>query len=73
MQRLFVYRTLAPGRANHHVLAGIPGTWEVATLRGELIEKGWGAAMGYPGIISALCPVTITRSSTGSPPPCSWC
>ena len=51
MQRLFVYGTLAPGRANHKVLKNIPGVWEAATLRGTLLQEGWGAAMGYPGII----------------------
>ena len=51
MQRLFVYGTLAPGRANHEVLKGIPGTWEPATLRGTLLPEGWGAAMGCPGIV----------------------
>ena len=51
MQRLFVYGTLAPGRVNHEVLKGIPGTWEVATLKGTLLQEGWGAAMGCPGII----------------------
>lgn len=49
--RLFVYGTLAPGRPNAHVLADVPGTWEKATVRGRLIEQGWGAALGYPGII----------------------
>ena len=51
MQRLFVYGTLAPGRPNHHVLAGIPGTWEPAVLRGTLHDEGWGAALGSPGIV----------------------
>lgn len=51
MQRLFVYGTLAPGRANHKVLEAIPGSWEAATLRGILLQEGWGAAMGCPGII----------------------
>ena len=51
MQRLFVYGTLAPGRANHRILENIPGTWEEATLRGTLIQAGWGVAMGYPGIV----------------------
>lgn len=51
MQRLFIYGTLAPGRPNAHVMAGIPGTWEPATVRGRLIQQGWGAAQGYPGII----------------------
>ena len=51
MQRLFIYGTLAPGRANHKVMEGISGTWETATLRGVLIQEGWGAEMGFPGII----------------------
>ena len=50
-QRLFVYGTLAPGRANAHVLAPVPGTWEPATVTGRLLPEGWGAAAGYPGII----------------------
>ncbi len=53
MQRLFVYGTLAPGRANHKVLESIPGSWETAMLRGILVQEGWGAAMGCPGIIPA--------------------
>lgn len=51
MQRLFVYGTLAPGRANHEILKSIPGSWEPATLRGTLLQEGWGAAMGCPGIV----------------------
>ena len=51
MQRLFIYGTLAPGRANHKVMEGISGTWETAKLRGTLIQEGWGAEMGCPGII----------------------
>jgi gamma-glutamylcyclotransferase (GGCT)/AIG2-like uncharacterized protein YtfP len=51
MQRLFVYGTLAPGRANHKVLEGISGDWERATLRGKLLQEGWGAEMNCPGII----------------------
>jgi gamma-glutamylcyclotransferase (GGCT)/AIG2-like uncharacterized protein YtfP len=49
--RLFVYGTLAPGRTNAHVLAGVPGTWEPATVRGTLFPEDWGAAAGYPGIV----------------------
>lgn len=51
IERLFVYGTLAPGRANHEVLKDIPGSWEEATLRGTLHQEGWGAAMGCPGIV----------------------
>jgi hypothetical protein len=51
MQRLFVYGTLAPGRANHEVLKGIPGSWEAATLRVTLLQEGRGAAMVCPGVV----------------------
>lgn len=50
-ERLFVYGTLAPGRPNQHVLADVPGTWEPASVRGTLLAEGWGAAIGYPGIV----------------------
>ena len=49
--RLFVYGTLAPGRPNEHMLADVPGTWESATVRGTLVPEGWGADVGYPGIV----------------------
>ena len=49
--RLFVYGTLAPGRPNEHVLADVPGTWEPASVRGTLLQEGWGAKAGYPGIV----------------------
>ena len=50
-QRLFVYGTLAPGRANAHILGGIDGSWEAASVRGTLHPEGWGAAAGFPGIV----------------------
>ncbi len=53
MKRLFVYGTLAPGQANHEVLADIPGDWQPATLRGRLHDEGWGAEFGCPGIVPA--------------------
>lgn len=50
-ERLFVYGTLAPGRPNEHILAGLHGTWEPAKVHGTLRAEGWGAAIGYPGIV----------------------
>jgi gamma-glutamylcyclotransferase (GGCT)/AIG2-like uncharacterized protein YtfP len=50
MQRLFVYGTLAPGRPNEHVLEPLDGTWVPATMRGDLLDVGWGAAHGYPAL-----------------------
>ena len=51
IHRLFVYGSLAPGRLNGHVLADVPGEWEPATVTGSLLQEGWGAAVGYPGIV----------------------
>lgn len=51
IHRLFVYGTLAPGRPNDHVLADVPGRWQPATVTGSLRAEGWGAAVGYPGIV----------------------
>lgn len=48
---LATYGTLAPGRPNAHMLAKIEGQWSFGTVRGHLVEKGWGAALGFPGII----------------------
>lgn len=49
--RLATYGTLAPGCANHHQLAALKGTWRRATVRGRLVEAGWGAKLGFPGMI----------------------
>ena len=49
--RLFVYGSLAPGRTNEHLLAGVRGTWAPASVRGTLRQEGWGIAIGYPAIV----------------------
>ena len=51
MERLFIYGSLQPGGPNEHVLAAIGGEWEPAAIKGHLVEKGWGASIGYPGIV----------------------
>jgi len=51
VEQLFVYGTLGPGRPNEHILADIGGAWLKATVNGTLLQKGWGAEMGYPGIV----------------------
>ncbi len=55
MDRLFVYGTLAPGRPNEHMLADVSGRWEPASVRGTLRQEGWGAAVGFPGIVLDEC------------------
>ncbi len=49
-RRLAVYGSLAPGKSNHGQMAGLRGTWTPGTVRGWLVESGWGAAQGYPGL-----------------------
>ena len=49
--RLAVYGTLAPGRRNHHQVSMLSGCWFEGQVRGKLIQAGWGADMGYPGLI----------------------
>jgi gamma-glutamylcyclotransferase (GGCT)/AIG2-like uncharacterized protein YtfP len=49
--RLAVYGTLAPGRINHHQISALAGNWQRGTVRGELFASGWGAALGFPGLI----------------------
>ena len=50
-ETLFVYGTLAPNRPNAHILEEIGGTWQEGIVTGELRSEGWGAQMGYPGIV----------------------
>jgi len=50
IEQLFVYGTLGPGRPNEHVLEAIGGSWETATVNGNLSHAGWGSELGYPGI-----------------------
>jgi gamma-glutamylcyclotransferase (GGCT)/AIG2-like uncharacterized protein YtfP len=51
MQRLFVYGSLQPGGTNAHMLSDLDGTWQAASIRGDLNPEGWGAALGYPGLV----------------------
>lgn len=39
--RLIVYGSLAPGEANHFLLADLPGAWERCVIRGNMGEY-WG-------------------------------
>jgi len=49
--RLVAYGTLGPGHPNHHQLSALPGRWFAGRVRGSLVEAGWGAELGYPGLV----------------------
>lgn len=51
MLSLFVYGTLGPNRPNAHVMENIGGTWAEAHVFGTLKQQGWGAELGFPGIV----------------------
>ena len=50
-ERLFIYGSLQPGGPNAHVIDAIGGDWEPATVRGKLVQRGWAAEIGYPGLV----------------------
>lgn len=49
--RLATYGSLAPGRTNHGQLSMLDGRWLTGEVRGRLEESGWGAAIGFPGLV----------------------
>lgn len=59
IKNLFVYGTLAPNRPNAHVLAKYAGTWTPATVTGHLHQEGWGAQLGFPGIVLDAAGVAV--------------
>ena len=50
IQHLFVYGSLQPGGPNAQVLSRLGGKWRSGAVTGQLIEAGWGAELGYPGL-----------------------
>jgi gamma-glutamylcyclotransferase (GGCT)/AIG2-like uncharacterized protein YtfP len=49
-RKLIVYGSLAPGGPNHGLVSELAGEWRKGWVTGELLERGWGAAMGYPAL-----------------------
>jgi gamma-glutamylcyclotransferase (GGCT)/AIG2-like uncharacterized protein YtfP len=48
-ETLAVYGSLAPGQANHHIVAPLGGEWTGGVVEGELLPAGWGTGLGYLG------------------------
>lgn len=51
IDKLFVYGSLQPGGKNEHILKNIKGEWKPGFVKGKLLKRGWGSAIGYPGLI----------------------
>ena len=46
---IIIYGTLAPNRPNHSKIEHIKGEWKRGTVKGKLVNEGWGAELGYFG------------------------
>ena len=49
--RFAAYGSLAPGELNHDVVAGLEGEWSEGFVHGRLDAAGWGAWLGFPGMV----------------------
>lgn len=47
---LIVYGSLMPGGLNHGLLSDLGGEWRRGWVTGELLDRGWSAAMSYPAL-----------------------
>lgn len=58
--KLAVYGSLGPGRENEHVMTAIGGAWrEGFAMPGVRQDGGWGAAIGYPGVVWKTGPSVV--------------
>ena len=48
---LFVYGSLQPGKENAFRLERIGGQWLKGSIRGTLLDRGWGAGIGFPAVL----------------------
>ena len=46
-----VYGTLGPGKPNHSHITDITGVWTDDHVTGQLVQSGWGTALGYPALV----------------------
>ncbi len=47
---LIVYGSLMPGGLNHGLISDLGGSWRKGWVTGELLDRGWSAAMSYPAL-----------------------
>ena len=53
MNQLFVYGKLCPNRENAHILGGIGGDWQKASVHGTIHILDWGPDKGLPALVLA--------------------
>jgi gamma-glutamylcyclotransferase (GGCT)/AIG2-like uncharacterized protein YtfP len=51
LERLATWGSLAPGRPNHHQLAGLEGRWLKGQVDRLLCRRWWGASLGFPALV----------------------
>lgn len=67
MQRLATYGTLRPGESNHRQVSGLRGRWFRGSVRGRLLDAGWGAGWGFPGLVLDAAGETVPVDVLESP------
>ncbi len=50
-RHLIVYGSLAPGGRHDDEIADVAGEWHTGWVTGTLVERGWGASLGYPALV----------------------
>jgi gamma-glutamylcyclotransferase (GGCT)/AIG2-like uncharacterized protein YtfP len=49
-RRLAVYGSLAPREKHHDQVASLGGEWLAGSVEGTVLDRGWGAGIGYPAM-----------------------
>jgi gamma-glutamylcyclotransferase (GGCT)/AIG2-like uncharacterized protein YtfP len=50
-RHLIAYGSLAPGARHEGETATLTGEWHSGWVTGTLVERGWGASLGYPALV----------------------
>ncbi len=50
-RHLIAYGSLAPGAQHEDETVGLTGEWRTGWVTGMLVERGWGASLGYPALV----------------------
>ncbi|HEY9549914.1 MAG TPA: gamma-glutamylcyclotransferase family protein [Kiloniellaceae bacterium] len=71
--KLAIYGTLAPGKVNHHHIAGLGGAWQDAAVRGSLGRVPCGIHEGLPAmLLDPASPLQPLKLLTCEGLPAAW-
>src|SRR3546814_4581615 len=71
--KLAIYGTLAPGKVNHHHIAGLGGAWQDTAVRGSLGRVPCGIHEGLPAmLLDPASPLHPLKLLTCEGLPAAW-